>query len=130
MEISLLERAVSISRDLGLASDADLDRLVEAPPADADPAALKRLRQIAEAGGWVLVESGLADLPADLRWLYESGAVTLEQLAAAHAIAGIIPEDHLTDDYIVPSVFDKRVVRAVAQAVAKAARDTGVARRR
>ena len=29
-----------------------------------------------EAGGWVLVESALADLPGDLRWLYESGAVT------------------------------------------------------
>jgi malate dehydrogenase (oxaloacetate-decarboxylating) len=52
------------------------------------------------------------------------------KLAAAHAIAGIIPDDHLTEDYIVPSVFDKRVVRAVAQAVAKAAHDTGVARRR
>jgi DNA polymerase (family 10) len=32
----------------------------------------------------VLIESALADLPADLRWLYESGAVTLEELAAAH----------------------------------------------
>jgi malate dehydrogenase (oxaloacetate-decarboxylating) len=52
------------------------------------------------------------------------------KLAAAHAIAGIIPEDHLSEDYIIPSVFDKRVVRAVAQAVAQAARDTGVARRR
>src|SRR5262249_46576867 len=34
--------------------------------------------------GWVLVESGLADIPADLRWLYESGAVTLGQLATVH----------------------------------------------
>jgi DNA polymerase (family X) len=83
-ETDLLARATAIARDLGLASDADLDRLVESPPAGVDPAALKRLRQISEAGGWVLVESALADLPADLRWLYESGAVTLEQLAAAH----------------------------------------------
>jgi malate dehydrogenase (oxaloacetate-decarboxylating) len=52
------------------------------------------------------------------------------KLAAAHAIAGIIPEDHLSEDYIVPSVFDRRVVRAVAQAVARAAHETGVARRR
>jgi malate dehydrogenase (oxaloacetate-decarboxylating) len=51
------------------------------------------------------------------------------KLAAAHAIAGIIPDDHLTEDYIVPSVFDRRVVRAVARAVAQAAIDTGVARR-
>jgi malate dehydrogenase (oxaloacetate-decarboxylating) len=52
------------------------------------------------------------------------------KLAAAHAIANSIPEDHLTEDYIVPSVFEKRVVRAVARAVAKAAHESGVARRR
>ena len=52
------------------------------------------------------------------------------KLAAAHAIADIIPEDHLTEDYIVPSVFEKRVVRAVARAVAHAAHESGVARRR
>jgi DNA polymerase (family 10) len=37
----------------------------------------------------VLVESALADLPADLRWLYESGAVSLEQLAAAHTALNV-----------------------------------------
>src|SRR5579884_4282172 len=52
------------------------------------------------------------------------------KLAAAHAIADIIPEDHLTEDYIVPSVFERRVVRAVARAVARAAHQSGVARRR
>jgi malate dehydrogenase (oxaloacetate-decarboxylating) len=52
------------------------------------------------------------------------------KLAAAQAIAGIIPEDHLSEDYVVPSVFDRRVVRAVARAVARAAHDSGVARRR
>ena len=52
------------------------------------------------------------------------------KLAAAHAIANSIPEDHLTEDYIVPSVFEKRVVRAVARAVAQAAHESGVARRR
>jgi malate dehydrogenase (oxaloacetate-decarboxylating) len=36
----------------------------------------------------------------------------------------------LTEDYIVPSVFEKRVVRAVARAVARAAQESGVARRR
>jgi malate dehydrogenase (oxaloacetate-decarboxylating) len=51
------------------------------------------------------------------------------KLAAAQAIANIIPEEHLTEDYIVPSVFDKRIVPAVARAVARAAHDFGVARR-
>lgn len=52
------------------------------------------------------------------------------KLAAATAIAETIPEDHLTEDYIVPSVFDKKVVRVVAKAVAEAAVETEVARRR
>jgi malate dehydrogenase (oxaloacetate-decarboxylating) len=52
------------------------------------------------------------------------------KLAAARAIASVIPEDHLSADYIVPSVFDKRVVRAVARAVVRAAHESGVARRR
>ena len=51
------------------------------------------------------------------------------KLAAAHAIANIIPEEHLLEDYIIPSVFDRRVGTAVAKAVAKAAIETGVARR-
>lgn len=49
--------------------------------------------------------------------------------AAANAIAGVIPIDELHEDHIIPSVFNKAVVSAVAQAVVKAARETGVARR-
>ncbi len=52
------------------------------------------------------------------------------QLAAAEAIAGLIPEDTLSEDYIVPSVFDKQVVPRVSHAVAQAAQETGVARKR
>jgi len=52
------------------------------------------------------------------------------KVAAAHAIAATIPADHLTEDYVVPSVFDKHVVRAVAKAVSRAAVESGVARRR
>jgi malate dehydrogenase (oxaloacetate-decarboxylating) len=51
------------------------------------------------------------------------------KLAAAHAIAGIIGEDELYPDYIIPSVFDKRVGEAVAARVEEAAYQTGVARR-
>jgi malate dehydrogenase (oxaloacetate-decarboxylating) len=52
------------------------------------------------------------------------------KLAAANAIAHAIPDSTLSEDYIVPSLFDKTVVPQVARAVAAAARDTGVARRR
>ena len=51
------------------------------------------------------------------------------KLAAAHAIAGIISDDELHPEYIVPSVFDKRVAQAVAQGVKEAAYETMVARR-
>jgi malate dehydrogenase (oxaloacetate-decarboxylating) len=50
-------------------------------------------------------------------------------LAAARAIAEIIPEEALSEDYIIPSVFDRQVVSRVSKAVAEAARATGVARR-
>jgi malate dehydrogenase (oxaloacetate-decarboxylating) len=52
------------------------------------------------------------------------------KLAAAQAIAGVIPEDELHPDYIIASVFNRRVAEAVAEAVADAAVATGVARRR
>ena len=51
------------------------------------------------------------------------------KLAAANAIAGIISENELHPEYIVPSVFDKRVAEAVADGVEEAAYKTGVARR-
>ena len=51
------------------------------------------------------------------------------KLAAANAIAGIIGEDELHPDYIIPSVFDKRVGEAVAGHVEEAAYTSGVARR-
>ena len=50
------------------------------------------------------------------------------KLAAVYAIAELIPEDELREDYVVPTVFDKRVAPAVAAAVAGAAIKTGVAR--
>ena len=50
------------------------------------------------------------------------------KVAASYAIAGLVAEDELSADYIIPKAFDKRVGPAVAEAVAKAARETGVAR--
>ena len=50
------------------------------------------------------------------------------KLAAAHAIAGIVTDDDRSADYIIPDSFNEQVTPAVAEAVAKAARQTGVAR--
>jgi malate dehydrogenase (oxaloacetate-decarboxylating) len=52
------------------------------------------------------------------------------KVAAAHAIADTIADTELSADYIVPSVFNRAVAPAVATAVARAAEETGVARRR
>jgi malate dehydrogenase (oxaloacetate-decarboxylating) len=49
-------------------------------------------------------------------------------LAAAYALAGIISEEHLTAEHIIPSVFNENVAPAVAKAVSEAAEKTGVAR--
>ena len=50
------------------------------------------------------------------------------KLAAARAIAAIVADEELQEDYIIPGAFDKRVAAAVAQAVVDCARQEGVAR--
>ncbi len=50
------------------------------------------------------------------------------KIAAANAIAGLVSDEELNPDYILPKAFDKRVGPTVAKAVAQAARDSGVAR--
>jgi malate dehydrogenase (oxaloacetate-decarboxylating) len=48
--------------------------------------------------------------------------------AAAYALAGLVGDNELKADYIIPKAFDPRIKDAVAKAVAKAARESGVAR--
>ena len=50
------------------------------------------------------------------------------KIAAAYALAGLISDEELNEDYIIPAAFDPRVKEAVSKAVAQAARDSGVAR--
>ena len=50
------------------------------------------------------------------------------KLAASHALAGLVSSDELNENYILPRAFDKRVGPTVAEAVAQAARESGVAR--
>jgi malate dehydrogenase (oxaloacetate-decarboxylating) len=71
--------------------------------------------------------------PGVFRGALDVRASTIDEgmkLAAANAIARVIPAEELHADYIIPSVFDRRVVHAVAEAVAEAAIASGVARRR
>jgi malate dehydrogenase (oxaloacetate-decarboxylating) len=59
-----------------------------------------------------------------------ASAITEEmKLAAAEAIASIVKPDELEPDYVIPSVFNRDVAPAVAEAVARAAEEAGVARR-
>ena len=53
---------------------------------------------------------------------------TAMKVAAAHAIADLVSDEERSEDYIIPGAFDPRVAQAVADAVAKAARETGVSR--
>ncbi len=71
--------------------------------------------------------------PGIFRGALDSRATDINEamkLAAAHAIAECIEEDDLGTEYIVPSVFNKKVVRMVARAVKQAAYDSGVAERK
>ena len=94
----------------------------------------------AKEAGAAIVATGRSDYPNQLnnalifpglfRGTFDVRASEINQamkLAAAAALADLVGED-LSADYIIPPVFDKRVPTAVAAAVAKAARETGVAR--
>ncbi len=70
--------------------------------------------------------------PGIFRGALDCGATDINEamkLAAATAIADTISAEELTEDYIIPGVFDKRVAAAVAAAVVKAAIESGVARK-
>ena len=95
----------------------------------------------AKAGGAKVVSTGRSDFPNQInnvlafpgifRGAFDVRAKEINdemKLAAAEALADLIPEDELSEDYIIPKAFDKRVGPAVAKAVAEAARKTGVAR--
>ncbi len=95
----------------------------------------------AKAGGARVVATGRSDYPNQInnvlafpgifRGAFDVRASDINEemkMAAAQALAGLISEDELSEDYIIPAAFDKRVGPAVAAAVAEAARRTGVAR--
>ncbi len=94
-----------------------------------------------EAGAYI-VSTGRSDFPNQInnvlafpgifRGTFDCMARTINEemkLAAAEALAGIITDDELAPDHIIPKAFDTRVRPAIAEAVANAARKTGVARR-
>jgi DNA polymerase (family 10) len=112
--------ASSLIQAAGVVSDADLGPLVGSPPPGIDPDVLTKLRHMYEAGGWVLVESHIADLPADLRWLFESGVITIRQLAALHQTLGTTSAADLHADLqrgVIRDVpgFDDRLEAAIAE---------------
>ena len=95
----------------------------------------------AKAGGAKVIATGRSDFPNQInnvlafpgvfRGTFDVRARDINdemKIAAADALAGLITEEELSPDYIIPKAFDKRVGKAVASAVAKAAIDTGVAR--
>ena len=88
-EASMLAEGAAMVRARGITSDVDLGPLIDpSAPFDGDSQLYQRFQHMYEAGAWVLLESAIADLPADLRWLFESGAVTVEQLAALYRELG------------------------------------------
>jgi len=95
----------------------------------------------AKAGGAAVVSTGRSDYPNQVNNVLAfpgifRGALDVRasdindemKVAAAHALAGLVSDEELCADYILPAAFDPRVKDAVAAAVAEAARKSGVAR--
>ena len=95
----------------------------------------------AKAGGAAVVSTGRSDyhnqvnnvlcFPGIFRGALDVRASDINdamKLAAAKALAGLVSEEELCADYILPKAFDPRVRDAVAKATAEAAREGGVAR--
>lgn len=95
----------------------------------------------AKAGGARVISTGRSDFPNQInnvlafpgifRGTFDVRASDINdemKIAAARALASLISDDELNEDYIIPAAFDKRVGSAVAVAVAEAARKSGVAR--
>ena len=95
----------------------------------------------AKAGGAKVVATGRSDYPNQInnvlafpgifRGTFDVRAKDINdemKIAAAYALAGLISDDELNPDYIIPAAFDPRVGKAVAESVAEAARKSGVAR--
>ncbi|MEB7823533.1 NAD(P)-dependent malic enzyme [Staphylococcus chromogenes] len=97
--------------------------------------------ELAKSAGAKVIGTGRSDFPNQINNVLAfpgifRGALDVrathinEQMkqAAVEAIASLISEDELTEDYVIPGPFDKRVAPSVAKAVAKAAMESGVAR--
>lgn len=96
----------------------------------------------AKAAGAAVVATGRSDFPNQInnvlafpgvfRGAFDAHATDINEemkMAAAHALAGLISEEELSADYIIPKAFDPAVGPAVAAAVAEAAKKTGVIRK-
>ncbi|MDT0679532.1 NAD(P)-dependent malic enzyme [Staphylococcus chromogenes] len=97
--------------------------------------------ELAKSAGAKVIGTGRSDFPNQINNVLAfpgifRGALNVrathinEQMkqAAVEAIASLISEEELTEDYVIPGPFDKRVAPSVAKAVAKAAMESGVAR--
>lgn len=95
----------------------------------------------AKAAGARIISTGRSDFPNQInnvlafpgifRGAFDVRASDINEamkVAAAQALAALIPDQMLNEEYIIPKAFDPRVGPAVAQAVAQAARDSGIAR--
>jgi len=95
----------------------------------------------AKKGGARVISTGRSDFPNQInnvlafpgifRGAFDVRASDINEemkLAAAYALAELVPENELSEEYIMPVAFDERVGKAVAKAVADAARKSGVAR--
>lgn len=114
------------------------DKPIVLPMANPTP---EIMPELAKRAGAAVVGTGRSDFPNQInnvlcfpglfRGALDCRASDINEemkIAAAKAIASLVSDSELGEDYILPKAFDERVGKTVAQAVIKAARETGVAR--
>lgn len=117
----------------GMAADPIVFALANPVP-EGDPEMLRRHARVVATGRSDQPNqiNNVLCFPGIFRGALDAHAHTMTtnmRLAAAEALAGVIPADEVSEEYIIPSVFNRAVVPAIAAAVAQAAIADGVARR-
>jgi malate dehydrogenase (oxaloacetate-decarboxylating) len=125
--------AVSVEGIRSMADDAIVFAMANPTP-EVEPEEIEELAAVIGTGrsDYPNQINNVLAFPGIFRGALDARASTITremELAAAHALAAVVEPDHLEADFVIPSVFDRRVAPAVAEAVARAAKASGVARK-
>jgi malate dehydrogenase (oxaloacetate-decarboxylating) len=127
-------RTMLLPEDIKAMNEGPIVFAMANPEPEITPASIQGVARIVATGksDYPNQINNMLCFPGFFRGLLDARAKTVNdemKIAAAEAIASTIGRDELHEDYLIPSVFDRRVAKSVASAVVQTANSTGVARR-